>query len=100
MNKGFVLDDYEAVAASATDQICGDLGAVGDFLSHIIIQPTTTAAGTVTVKDGTTVIFTFTSGTLGDLKPIIVPFDVFSVNGGWKITTGTNVAVLCFGDFS
>jgi hypothetical protein len=100
MSKQGALDDYEAVAASATDQICGDLGAVGDYLSHIVIQPTTTAAGTVTVKDGSTVIFTFTTGTLSNLSPITVPFNVNSSTGAWKITTGLNVAVLAFGDFT
>lgn len=92
--------EYETVAASATDQALGATGALGDFLSHIIIQPATTGAGTVTVKDGTTVIFTFTSGTLGDLKPITVPFNAISLNGAWKVTTGANVAVVGFGNFA
>jgi len=93
--------EYETVAASATDQVLGAVGAVGDYLSHIIIQPATTGAGTCTVKDGTTVIYTFTTGTLGDLKPITVPFGAVSVNaGGWKVTTGANVAVVAFGNFT
>lgn len=92
--------EYEAVAASATDQVLGATGAAGDYLSHIIIQPATTAAGTVTVKDGATVIFTFTSGTLADLKPIVVPIKAKSVSGSWKVTTGLNVSVLAVGDFT
>ena len=92
--------EYEAVAAGATDQVLGATGATGDYLSHIVIQPTTTAAGTCTVKDGTTVIFTFTTGTLADLSPKTVPFGAFSTTGSWKVTTGTNVAVLAFGDFT
>lgn len=91
--------EYEAVAASQTDQVLGATGATGDYLSHIIIQPATTGAGTVTVKDGTTVVFTFTAGTLADLSPRIVPFGAKSVTGSWKITTGANVAVLAVGDF-
>ena len=91
---------YEAVAASATDQVLGDVGSAGDRLDHIIIQPTTTGAGTCTVKDGSTVIFTFTTGTLADLSPIVVPFGLQSQNGAWKITTGANVAILAIGDFS
>lgn len=91
---------YEAVAASQTAQVMGSMGAVGDYLSHIVIQPTTTAAGTCTVLDNTTVIFTFTTGTLGDLKPLVVPFNCQSAIGPWKITTGANVAVLAFGDFT
>lgn len=99
MSKHGSLDQYETVAASQSDQILGDLGLVGDYLSHIVIQPTTTAAGTCTVKDGSTVIFTFTAGTLGDLKPLVVPFNVCSKLGVWKITTGANVAITAFGDF-
>jgi len=91
---------YETVAASQTDQILGSFGAIGDFLGSIVIQPATTAAGTCTVKDGSTVIFTFTTGTLADLKPIVVPFNVASSTGGWKITTGANVAIVAFGDFT
>lgn len=93
--------DYEAVEASATNRALGDNGALGDYLSHIIIQPTTTAAGTCTVKDGDTVIYTFTGGgTLADLSSKTQPFNVRSKNGAWKITTGANVAVLAFGDFT
>jgi hypothetical protein len=92
--------EYETVAASATDQAMGATGATGDYLSHIVIQPASTGAGVVTVKDGTTVIYTFTSGTLADLSPKTVPFGASSVNGAWKITTGANVAVVAFGDFT
>lgn len=92
--------EYETVAASATDQVLGATGAAGDYLSHIIIQPTTTGAGTCTVKDGTTVIFTFTTGTLADLGPRTVPFGLTSVNGAWKVTTGANVAIIGVGDFT
>lgn len=91
---------YEAVAASQSDQIMGTAGAAGDFLDYIIIQPSTTGAGTVTVKDGTTVIYTLTSGTLADLSSKVIPFTTRSINGPWKITTGANVAVLAFGSFS
>jgi hypothetical protein len=92
--------EYETVAASQTAQALGATGATGDYLSHIIIQPATTGAGTVTVLDNATVIYTFTSGTLADLRPIIVPFNLFSVSGAWKVTTGTNVAVIGIGDFT
>lgn len=92
--------DYETVAASQTDQVLGTAGEKGDYLSHIVIQPTTTGAGTVTVKDGATVIFTFTAGTLADLSPKTVPFGGWSKNGSWKVTTGANVAVVCWGKFA
>ena len=92
--------EYETVAASQTAQVLGATGAAGDFLSHVIIQPVTTAAGTVTILDNATVIFTFTTGTLSDLRPIVVPVGAFSVSGAWKITTGANVTATGFGDFT
>lgn len=91
---------YETVAASQTAQVFGGAGAVGDYMSHVIIQPVTTAAGTCTVLDNATVIFTFTTGTLSDLRPIIVPFGCFSVSGAFKGTTGANVTMIGVGNFT
>ncbi|HEU4805183.1 MAG TPA: hypothetical protein VFS91_05150 [Nitrobacter sp.] len=92
--------EYETVAASQTDQVLGATGAAGDFLASIIIQPITAAAGTCTVKDDTTVIFTFTTGTLADLTPIVVPLGIFSAAGAFKVTTGANVTILATGNFT
>lgn len=88
---------YKTVAASATDQVLGR--RAGDYLSHIVIQPVTTGAGAVTVKDGSTTIFLFTSGTLADLSPKTVALGVESF-GPLTISTGTNVTVLAVGRFS
>lgn len=90
---------YEAVGASATDQVLGGAGAAGDYLSHIVIQPVTAAAGAVTVKDGASTIYLFTSGTLGDLAPIVVPFGIIS-SGALSVTTGADVTVLAVGNFT
>lgn len=90
---------YEPVAASDTDEPLGTTGAAGDYLSHIVIQPITTGAGAVTVKDGATTIFLFTSGTLADLSPKTVPFGTFAVTG-YTVTTGANVTVLAVGNFT
>jgi hypothetical protein len=92
--------EYETVAASQTAQALGGTGATGDYLSHVVFQPTTTGAGTCTILDNATVIYTFTTGTLADLRPITVPIGAFSVSGAWKITTGANVTATAFGDFS
>lgn len=90
---------YETVAAGVTDQVLGGSGAANDFLSHIVIQPVTTAAGAVTVKDGASTIYLFTSGTLADLSPKTVPFGIFSA-GALSVSTGTNVTVLAVGNFT
>lgn len=92
--------DYETVAASQTAQVLGATGATGDYLSHVILQPATVGAGAVTILDNATVIYTFTTGTLSDLRPITVPIGAYSVSGAWKVTTGTNVAVLAVGEFT
>lgn len=92
--------EYETVAASQTAQVLGGTGATGDYLSHVVFQPTTTAAGTCTILDNATVIYTFTTGTLGDLRPITVPINAISVSGAWKITTGANITATAFGDFA
>lgn len=92
--------EYETVAAGQTAQVLGATGATGDFLSHVILQPAAVGAGTTTILDNATVIFTYTSGTLGDLRPIVIPINAVSVSGAWKITTGANMAAVAFGDFT
>jgi hypothetical protein len=91
---------YETVAASQTAQVLGATGTTGDYLSHVILQPATTAAGTTTILDNATVIYTFTTGTLADLRPIVVPIGCFSISGAWKITTGANIAAIGVGTFT
>ena len=90
---------YETVAAGQTAVIGGN-GAVGDYLSHVVLQPAAAAAGTTTILDGTTVIYTYTAGTLSDLGPRTVPIGARSINGAWKITTGANMAALAVGKFT
>jgi hypothetical protein len=92
--------EYETVAASQTAQAMGATGATGDYLSHVVFQPTATNAGTSTILDNATVIFTLTTGTLSDLRPITVPINARSVSGAWKITTGASMTATAFGDFT
>lgn len=95
---------YETVAASQTAQVMGATGATGDYLSHCVIYPVTTGAGAVTVFDNanaaTTNVITFTSGTLSNLAPIAIPVGALSTAGAWKVTTGANVTVTCYGKFT
>lgn len=91
---------YETVAASQSNQAMGATGATGDYLSHVLIQPTTTVPGTVTILDNAVTVFTFTTCTVADLRPIVVPVGLFSVSGAWKITTGTNVTATGVGNFT
>jgi hypothetical protein len=98
--------EYEAVAASQTDQILGATGAVGDYLSGILIVPATTSPGAVSVKDGNgSAITIFTGGatSVSNLVPFFVPYPAKTVNAttpGWKVTTGANVSAVGFGNFT
>lgn len=94
--------DYEAVAASQSDQVLGAAGAVGHVLERVIVTVATSATGTVSIKDGD-----------GDAIPITAantPIGVYSVpigavaknatTPGWKVTTGAGATVLAVGRFS
>jgi hypothetical protein len=94
--------DYETVAASQTDQLMGAAGVTGDYLSHLLVIPATTSPGAISIEDGATNIPVFTGGasSVSNLIPFVIPIGAKSVAGGWEITTGANVAVIAFGDFT
>jgi hypothetical protein len=96
--------EYETVAASQTDQALGAAGATGDYLEAVLIVPGTTAAGAVSIKDGSgSSISIFAGGgttALADLAPIYVPLAIISTSGAWKITTGSNVTAIGIGNFT
>lgn len=92
---------YETVAASQTTQTIGPAGALGDYLSHVIVTPATTAPGVVTIIDNATTIIPWLGGTVGaDLKPFTIDVRANSASGAWKITTGANVSVVAVGMFT
>jgi hypothetical protein len=97
---------YETIAASQTAQAMGATGATGDYLSHCVIYPVTTSPGVVTVFDNTNAASTnaiaFAGGatSVSNLAPIAIPVGAFSTAGAWKVTTGANVIVTCYGKFT
>jgi hypothetical protein len=93
---------YETVAASATDQVLGATGAIGDVLDGVLIQPGTTSPGTVVVKDGATTVYTFPGGasSASNLWPVYVPLNLTALGAGFKITTGADVTALATGSFT
>jgi hypothetical protein len=102
-SKKFERVNYETVAASATDQVLGTLGAIGDSLDTLVIIPATTSPGAVSIKDGGgSAITVFTGGatSVNDLSPRHVLIGARSTAGAWKVTTGANVSVLAIGVFS
>lgn len=95
---------FETVAASQTAQVLGSAAADNrdqEFLARVIIIPTTTSPGSVTIINNATSIVIFNGGasSLTELKPIVVELGINSTGGPWSITTGANVAVLCVGRF-
>lgn len=97
--------DYRTVAASQTAQVLGTSGANGisDYISHITVIPATTAAGAITLLDGSTSISVFAGGgttALTTLIPFTIVLGMRSRTGQWKLTTGANVSAICVGDFT
>ena len=95
--------DYEAVAASASNQVMGSTGAIGDCLAGLLVIPATTSPGAVSIKDGSgTAITVFTGGatSTSNLVPFFIPLNLASTLGAWQVTTGTNVSVLAIGFFT
>lgn len=93
--------DYETVAASASAQVLGDVGAKGDILERLIIVPATTSAGNVSITDGGgSAISVFVTGTLSNLTPIVLHIGARSSAGAWKVTTGAAVSVVAIGKFT
>lgn len=97
-----VKGKYETVAASQTAQPLGATGATGDFVSHITVVPESTSPGNVILLDNAIAITVFAGGTgsVLDLKPFVVPLQMYSTSGAWKLTTGANVSVVAVGDFT
>jgi len=90
--------DYEAVAASQTDQVLGVTGGAGDVLSTLVVSVATAATSTVSIKDG--------AGSAIVITAANTPIGVYTVNigarstgGAWKVTTGAGATVLAVGKF-
>lgn len=90
---------YEAVAASQTDQVLGGTGAAGDYVHRLVINVITVASAGVTLTDGAAaiVLSTATSAVLG---PISLELNMAAVTGPWMITTGAGATVVAVGIFS
>lgn len=90
--------DYEAVAASQTDQTLGPVGGAGDVLEMLVVTVSTAATGTVSIKDG--------SGSAIPITAANTPIGVYHVHlgarstgGAWKVTTGAGATALAVGRF-
>lgn len=103
MSRLVVDYQYETVAAGQTAQVLGANGALGDVVSHLIVIPAVVACGAVTLIDNATSISVFVGGgttALPSCIPFVIPLNMKSQSGAWKITTGANVSVIAVGTFS
>ena len=95
---------YEHIAASASAQVLGSTGAIGDYIHRLVCTVTTALTSTVQVVDGTgagilthTVLPAAVGGGIGVYN---IELNAVSANGAWKITTGAGVEVMAVGIFT
>lgn len=95
------VDQYEAVAASAT-AVLGPNGAKGDFVLGLLVVPTSLSPQAISVLDGATSITVFAGGanSIGSLQPFYIPLGWTSVSGAWSVTTGSGLSVVAGGRFT
>ena len=82
----------------------GNTGAAGDYLSHLVVTPSSTSPGTITLQDdGSGASYTLFQGgasSLADLKPFHIVWAGKSTVGGWKLTVGAGLSVVPIGLFN
>jgi len=93
--------DYETVAASQTDQICGSTGAAGDYLHCVICDVATAATAQVDIQDGTNTAINILTNLPGNgIGTYVIPLGIRSRQGAWSITTAAGVSVIAIGKFT
>lgn len=93
--------EYELIAASDTDEPVGATGAAGDYLDHCTLMVATAAQSATVIEDGaSTAVYTFATSPGGGIGTYEINVGARSVTGGWTITTGSGVTVICVGDFT
>lgn len=103
------LNDYAFIAASQTKAALGPGSSTkdeSDVLHHLVIIPTSTSPGAVTIYDGAggTGMQIFAGGTVGDQKSFFYDLGMRAKGDSthaprWLITTGAAVTVLAIGKF-
>lgn len=90
-------DSYREVAASQTNSLLGE-----GIIEKVIVQPLTTAPGTVVLVDGATTVELYPGGTVTEaLYPIEYNLGIknSAVGQTWKISTTTNLRCIVIGKF-
>lgn len=99
----FATGKYITVAASTgPTTLQTSTGAIGDYISGILVIPTSTSPGAIVLTDNATAITVFAGGasSISNLVPFFIPLGAVSASGAWKITTLANASVIAIGKFS
>lgn len=96
---------YATVAASTTATIgtAPGGGKAGDYLGYLLVVPTSTSPGSITITDGggsAITVFAGGASSLLSLVPFPIPLGAKSLAGPWKIITGAGLSVMAFGQFA
>mgnify|MGYP003494533364 FL=1 len=94
--------NWQLIAAGATNTPLAQsgLGAIGDYISHLVCVVATAATAQVQVKDGSGTAFTVLPNSPGgDIGTYTIPSLGPSLLGAWQISTGAGVTVIARGRF-
>ena len=92
----------QVIAAGSTDTVLAQsgLGAIGDYISHLVVVVATAATAQVQIKDGSgSAVTVFPNSPGGGIGTYVIPSLGASLAGEWKITTGAGVSVIARGRF-
>jgi hypothetical protein len=89
---------HEHVGASATEQVLGTTGAIGDYLHRLIITVGTASTSQVTINDGALAHILVRPNT--PIGVYSIEMNTFCEAGPWKITTAAGVEVIAVGNFT
>lgn len=97
--------DYVTIAASTTAALGarGGTGQIGDIVDQLLVIPTSTSPGAITITDGSgSAITVFAGGasSLATLIPFPIPLGAKSTSGAWSVTTGASLSIIAIGNFS
>lgn len=95
--------EYEFVDESATTQTLGATGATGDYLRELLCSPQNTSPGIVEIKDGSGTarrMFYGGASSVSNLVPFTISIGANSTSGAWQVTTGADITVMAFGNFT
>ena len=95
--------DYQVVGSSTSSPLGAGGGGKGDYLDHLLIIPSVTNPGNVTLKDGAgaaTTVFNGGSSSLSNNVPFRIDWSAYSSSGGWTVSCGTGLIVKAGGKFT